>query len=158
MTEQPSDQIPEQEPQEPGQKSQDTQEAWREVGRQFQTLGDTLAAAFRTAWQDEATQQRVNEMRSGVESMVRDVGQVLRDYSNSPEGQRVRSEAKRAADNVRVAGEQTMTDVRPHLLSALKQVNNELQKMIDRMGQTPAPEKSETTNTVNQDGNGQNTQ
>ena len=114
-------------------KTQSSQDAWQEVGRQVQTLGDSLANAFRTAWQDEENRQRLEEMRSGVESMVSEVGQVLRDYAASPEGEQVKSDVKKAAENLKSAGEQTMTEVRPHLLSALRQVNSELQRMIDRM-------------------------
>jgi hypothetical protein len=132
----------------PGQepKPQSSQDAWREVGRQFQDLGDSLASAFRAAWQDEGNRQRVEEMRAGVESMVNQVGQVLQDYSDTPEGQRIHVEAKRAAENLRIAGEQTVTEVRPHLVAALRQVNSELQRMINQMDNPaqshPEPEKS----------------
>jgi ElaB/YqjD/DUF883 family membrane-anchored ribosome-binding protein len=125
---------PEQEP-----KSQSTQDAWRDVGRQFQDMGDSLARAFRAAWQDEGNRQRVEEMRTGVESMVNQVGQVLRDYSETPEGQHLHSEAKRAAESLRTVGEQTVTEVRPHLVVALRQVNAELQRMINQMDNPPQP-------------------
>ncbi len=115
------------------QKNRSSQEAWREVGKQFQTLGDSLANAFRAAWEDEASRQKLDEMRSGVESMVRDVGQALREYSDSPRGQQVKSDVRRAADNLRTAGAETMAEARPHLVAALRQVNSELQRMIDRM-------------------------
>jgi predicted component of type VI protein secretion system len=112
---------------------QDPRDAWQEVGRQFQTLGDSLSEAFRAAWQDERNRQRMEEMRIGVESMVNQVGRVLSDYAESPEGQRFRADAKQAASDLRNAGEQTVQEARPHLVSALKQVNAELQRMIDQM-------------------------
>jgi hypothetical protein len=118
--------IPEQDPQGP-------HDAWQEVGRQFQALGDSLSNAFRAAWQDEGNRQRVEEMRIGVESMVNQVGRVLSDYADSPEGQRLRADAKRAASDLRNASEQTIQETRPHLVSALRQVNVELQRMIDQM-------------------------
>ncbi len=123
----------------PGQDPQGPHDAWQEVGRQFQALGDSLSNAFRATWQDEGNRQRVEEMRIGVESMVNQVGRVLSDYADSPEGQRFRADAKQAASNLRNAGEQTIQETRPHLVSALKQVNTELQRMIDQMeGQKPA--------------------
>ena len=124
--------IPEQEP-----SGQPSREAWREVGRQFQTLGHSLADAFRAAWQDEGNRQRIDEMRIGVESMVNEVGRVLHDYSETPQGQQFRQDVKRTADNLRTAGEQTYNETRPHLVSALRQVNTELQRMIDQMEKTP---------------------
>lgn len=107
--------------------------SWQEVGRQFQALGESLAQAMRSAWQNEETQRRVNEMRTGLESMAREVGKAVEDTAKSPEGQKIRSEAERAADSVRVATEQTVQEVRPQLLTALQQLNSELQKLIDRM-------------------------
>ena len=125
----------------PDPKNQASQETWREVGRQFQALGDSLANAFRAAWEDEANRQKIEEMRSGVESMVKDVGQALHEYTESPQGQQVKSDVKRAAQDLRSAGETTMSEARPHLVSALKQVNLELQRMIDRMDHpTDGPE------------------
>ena len=38
-------------------------EAWQEVGKQFQTMGESLATAFRTAWNDEQNRKKVQEMR-----------------------------------------------------------------------------------------------
>ena len=110
-----------------------TESSWQEVGRQFQALGESLAQAMRSAWENEETQRRVNDMRTGLESMAREVGKAVEDTANSPEGQKIRSEAERAADSVRVATEQTVQEVRPQLLTALQQLNSELQKLIDRM-------------------------
>ncbi len=108
-------------------------EAWRDVGKQFETLGTTLAAAVRAAWQDEGNRKRVQEMQTGLEAMITEVSHAIKETAASPQGQQVRGEVNRAAQNLRVAGEQTMQEVRPHLLSALKQVNEELQKLLDRM-------------------------
>lgn len=107
--------------------------SWQEVGRQFQALGESLAQAMRSAWENEETQRRVNEMRTGLESMAREVGKAVEDTANSPQGQRIRSDAERAADSVRSATEQTVQEVRPQLISALQQLNSELQKLIDRV-------------------------
>lgn len=110
-----------------------TGESWQDVGKQFEALGASLAQAVRAAWENENTQQRVQEMRTGLESMVREVGQAIDDSANSPQGQRLRQDASRAAEGVRTATEQTVQEVRPQLINALQQVNEELQKLIDRM-------------------------
>lgn len=108
-------------------------DAWEDVGKQFQTLGESLAKAFRTAWENEQNQQRLHEMRTGLESIVHNVDQAIQETAASPEGQQIRSEAGRAAESLRSATEKTAQDVRPHLVSALRQVNEELQKFINRM-------------------------
>jgi hypothetical protein len=110
-----------------------TSEAWQEVGRQFKTLGESISQAFRTAWQDEENRRRMEEMRSGLESMVREVGRTIDETAKSPAGQQLRSDAEQAAAKIRDAGEQTVQEIRPHLLDALRQVNAELQKLADRM-------------------------
>ena len=110
-----------------------TDESWREVGRQFQALGESLAQAFRTAWESEENRHHVENMRTGLESMVEHVSQAIQEACDSPDGQRVRGEVERAAQSARVAGEKALQDAQPHLLSALNYVNAELQKIISRM-------------------------
>jgi vacuolar-type H+-ATPase subunit I/STV1 len=110
-------------------------EAWQEVGQQFQALGESLAAAFRTAWHDEENRRRVQEMQAGLEAMVKEVGQAIKESAAKPQVQQVKGEAQKAAESLRAASEQTAQEVRPHLLSALRQLNDELQKLIGRMEQ-----------------------
>jgi len=126
---------------------------WQEVGRQFQALGESLAEAMRTAWQNEETQRRVQEMRVGLESMARDIGKAVEDTANTPQGQKIRSEAQHTAESLRTATNQTVHEVRPQLINALQQLNEELQKLINRMekkdtppaGTTPGAAQSNTT-------------
>ena len=112
---------------------QTTEETWREVGGQFQALGESLAQAFRTAWENEENRQHLRDMRTGLEAMVDNVGQAIKEASDSPDGQKVRQEAQKAAASARAAGGQALQEARPHLLSALRQVNAELQKMIGHL-------------------------
>ena len=110
-------------------------ESWHELGRQFQALGKSLAAAFRTAWESEESRQHVEGMKAGLEALVDEVGQAIREAGVSPEAQKVREEVQRAADSARTAGGKALQDARPYLISALQQVNTELQKVIARMEQ-----------------------
>lgn len=119
---------------------QTTQESWREVGDQFKALGDSLSRAFRTAWESEENRQHLESIKSGLKAMVDQVGQALADASaaleeasTSPEGQKVRREAEKAAESARVAGEKALEEARPHVLSAVRQINAELEKWIRGM-------------------------
>jgi ElaB/YqjD/DUF883 family membrane-anchored ribosome-binding protein len=112
---------------------QTTQEPWREVGDQFKTLGEGLSRAFRTAWESEENRQHLESIKSGLKAMVDQVGQALEDASASPEGQKVRREAEKAAESARVAGEKALEEARPHVLSAVRQINAELEKWIRGM-------------------------
>ena len=109
---------------------------WKEVGRQFQALGQSLAAAFQAAWKNEEVRQQAHEMKAGVESLAQEVGQAVKETANAPQVHQARSEAARAAGSLRDAGEQTAQEVRPHLINALQQVNMELQKFIRRLEET----------------------
>lgn len=116
-----------------------TKEAWREVGRQFQVLGESLATAFRAVWEGEENREHLQDMKSGLEAMVNKVGQVIKEASESPEAQKVREEAEKAATSARAAGGQALQDTRPHLLAALRQMNAELQRIIGRLEQKDPP-------------------
>jgi len=70
---------------------------------------------------------------------VNQVSQAIKDSAASPAGQQVRGEAKKVASTLRIAGEQTAQEVRPHLLTALRQIEEELQKLINRMEQQAEP-------------------
>jgi hypothetical protein len=112
---------------------QPTQESWREVGDQFKALGESLSRAFRTAWESEENRQHLESMKSGLKAMVDQVGQALEDASASVEGQKVRREVEKAAESARAAGEKALEEARPHVLSAVRQINAEMEKWIRRM-------------------------
>jgi seryl-tRNA synthetase len=117
-----------------------TDEAWREVGRQFRALGESLAEAFRTAWESEETRRHVQNMQDGLQAMIDHVDRAIKEASVSPEAEKMRGEAEKAAESLRAAGEQTWQEARPHLLAALTQINAELQKMISRLKEESASE------------------
>jgi ElaB/YqjD/DUF883 family membrane-anchored ribosome-binding protein len=118
----------------PESESQSAEDSsWEEVGRQFQAIGESIASAWRTAWNDEQNRERMKEMEQGLHSMASQVEQVIKDTAATPEAQQLKVEAKKAAVTAQAAFEQTAQEVRPQLISALRQVNSELQKFIDRM-------------------------
>jgi hypothetical protein len=125
-------------------EEQTTQDPWSEVGRQFEALGDSLARALRTAWEREETRRNVEAVQDGLQKMVDKVNRAVEDASQSPQGQRLRTEAVKTAESLRVAGEQTWQDAQPHLLAALTKINAELERMIDRVErrETPSEEPS----------------
>ena len=112
---------------------QTTQESWREVGDQFKALGESLSRAVRTAWESAENREQMENMKSGLKSMVDQVGQALEDASASVEGQKVRRGVEKAAESARAAGEKALEEARPHVLSAVRQINAELEKMVRRM-------------------------
>jgi len=119
-------------------------DAWHDVGKQFEALGQSLATAFRAAWESEENRQRARTMQAGLESLVNQVGQAIQETAASPEVHKARTEAEKAAESFRAAGQRTWQESRPHLVSALRQVNDELQKMIGQL-EHEEPGQSEET-------------
>ncbi len=82
----------------------------------------------------------MQNMQDGLEAMIDHLDQAIKEASAAPEAQKIRGEAEKAAESLRTAGEQTWQEARPHLLSALSQINAELQRMIERLKEEPALE------------------
>jgi hypothetical protein len=112
------------------QAQESSAEAWREVGRQFKTLGESLAAALRVAWQDEDNRRHMRAVQDGLETMANEINQAVKQAASTQEAQQVREHAQQAAESARVAGEKAFQEGRPRLLAALRQVDAELCKMI----------------------------
>lgn len=115
-------------------------DAWREMGRQFQQLGESLSAAFRAAWNDERVRREAEHAKDGLEALATEVGKAVTEMTRSAD---VRQATGRAVDAARAAGEETVHEIRPHLVDALRQLNRELQKLIDSMEtgkRPPGPE------------------
>lgn len=108
-------------------------EAWREVGRRFESLGKSLAEAVRTAWGDESTQQAVSELESGLRSLARSVADAVDEAAASPEGQKVRTEAERLAASARDATAEATAEARPHVIAALETIRRSVQSAIDEL-------------------------
>ena len=119
-------------------------DAWKEVGAQFQALGAGLASAFRTAWTNEENKRHAKEMQADLEAMVNELGAAIKASATSPEVKQVKTEAGKTLETFRTAGEKTVQEVRPTLLAALHQANEQLQKLVGRMKQNE-PEATEGT-------------
>jgi hypothetical protein len=121
-------------------KEQSTEEAWREVGQQFEALGESLSRAVRAAWEREETQQHVRSLEDGVKRMVNKVERTVKEAGESKQGKKLHTEAEKTAETLRTAGEQTWREARPQLLAALKRINAELQRFTESLEQKPVSE------------------
>lgn len=118
-------------------------DAWQEVGQQFRVLGQTLAAALRASWHAPENRTRVQSMQADLARMVRDVDAAITDAAASPQARQARAEAQRTVESLRQAGEETIQEVRPRLLTALQDLNAELERWVKRMesaGRKAGPE------------------
>jgi hypothetical protein len=114
-------------------EEQGAKQAWQGVGEQFEALGASIAQALKAAWESEETRSHVESLKEGLDSAVRRVEEAARKASASVDGQRLRAEATEAAESLRSASKQSWEQARPHVVSALRQVDAELQKLIERL-------------------------
>jgi len=114
-------------------QSTSSSQSWEDVGRQFQTLGESVAAAFRSAWGKEETRQPFLKMQAGLEGMVTEIRQVLQETFDAGDVDQIKTDVRKTVEDLAGQSKQTYQEVRPTLVNALQQVNLELQKLIDRM-------------------------
>jgi hypothetical protein len=121
-------------------QEQNAEEAWREVGREFEALGESLSQAFRSAWKSEQTQQHVRSMQRGVEQMLDKVDRTVKEAGESPQAEKIRAEAEKTATTLQKAGEHTWQEAHPRLLAALQRLNAELERIIETLEERSASE------------------
>jgi hypothetical protein len=116
-------------------EEQTPKQAWQGVGEQFEALGRSLAEALKAAWESEEARAHVESLKQGLDAAVKKVDEAAQKASASIEGERIKAEATQAAESLRLASKQTWQKTRPHVVSALRQVDSELQKIIDRLSE-----------------------
>jgi carboxymethylenebutenolidase len=113
-------------------------EAWQDVGKQFQVLGESLASAFKAAWHSEEVRQNLPGLQLGLEKMAEEVNKAAQEMMASEEAQKMQSEAEKAAQAAKSAGQQAVEEVRPHLRDAFRNVRSELDEFMNQMEQRPS--------------------
>ena len=116
--------------------------AWEEVGQRFQSLGESLAAAFKSTWENEETQARWEKVRADVEATANDIGRAAKETAATEEAQKAKAEAYKTAAAAQQAGQEMMDDAKPHLLAAFHKIRLELDKVIDSMERSTAEKPS----------------
>jgi len=108
-------------------------EAWAEVGQRFQTLGESLAAAFKSTWENKETQAQWEKVKTDVEAAAHDIGRAAKETAATEEAQKAKAEAYKTAAAAQQAGQEVMDDVKPHLLAAFRKIRSELDQVIGSM-------------------------
>lgn len=111
-------------------ESPQASEAWKEVGRKFEQLGQSLAETVQVAWKNEQVRSQAEDLKTGLESLVRQVGAAIKETAESRE---LKAVAGGTTRSVQTAGEQTVEELRPHLVQALQELDQQLQKLIRNM-------------------------
>jgi hypothetical protein len=94
---------------------------------EFEQLGQNLKAAIKTAWESEESRKLQAELKSGVAALEAGLRQAAQEVTTGEAGQRFKSEVNDLGQ--RVKSGQVESQLRKDLLSALRTINSELQKM-----------------------------
>src|ERR1700682_5744148 len=97
--------------------------SWEDVGAEFEALGKTLGDALRGAWQRQDSEAALGPLRDALRSMIQDAN---RGIDGTPEAQQARDQLVRLAESLRAAAARAGDELRPELLSMLRQANAEL--------------------------------
>ncbi len=120
-----------------------TESQWDAVAQDFQRLGESIADALKSAWQNENTQRQIHDLKEGLHTMAEQVGQTVTEAKETIAGEEVKSEVKKAAEDVKGLGEKVYSEAKPVLLDVLKTIDDGIRKMIERL-ETPAAAETET--------------
>ncbi|GAB4434623.1 MAG: hypothetical protein Kow0031_16360 [Anaerolineae bacterium] len=123
---------------------------WQEVGRQFSALGESLAAAFSTTLNNPETRRTVEKMKTELNAAVEQLSQKATEVHQSEEAQKMQAEFQKAAHTAQEKGQEIYSQVQPELVSALRTVSAEFEKLIRHMEQ-PAGQPSATDTPADDD-------
>jgi ElaB/YqjD/DUF883 family membrane-anchored ribosome-binding protein len=110
-----------------------SKEAWEDVGKQFETLGRSISAAFSTAWQDPANRAELEKIKVSIKQMADDVEKAVNEAAASEKGQKIKTEVEKAAQSMADSARETYEEVKPQVASALKQAGDELHKLVNKI-------------------------
>jgi hypothetical protein len=109
--------------------SSNTGTSWEDVAKELQALGETLGDAVRAAWQQTDNDQRMRELHDSLNSMIEDLNRTVEQSATTPEAQQARDQFARLTESIRQAAEQATKELRPELVSMLRQANAELRRL-----------------------------
>lgn len=116
------------------------------ITEEFRKMGKNLVDAVHAAWDSPERKRLQGEIESGLSEFQSSVNEEIEHWSESPTAQRMKSDAKDVADRVRSS--EMEKNIRHELVTALRSINAELEKVSSRWSETETssePEVSEST-------------
>jgi hypothetical protein len=108
----------------PGRPSSGT--SWQDVAAEFAALGNTVGDVLRDAWQRQDNPAGLAQLRESLQVMIQDLNRAV---DGTPEAQQARDQLVHLMESIRAAAERTSDELRPELLSMLRQANAELRRL-----------------------------
>lgn len=100
--------------------------SWQDVASELGALGRTFGDVLRTAWDRSDSDPMVQTLRESVESAIGDLNGAA---EGSAETRQARDQLVKLVESIRSAMEKAGEEVRPELVTLLRQANTELRKI-----------------------------
>jgi ElaB/YqjD/DUF883 family membrane-anchored ribosome-binding protein len=99
--------------------------SWQDVATEFEALAKTLGDVLRGALQGTDTEAGLGRLRDSLDSVIRELNRAV---DGTPEAQEARDQLVHLTDSIRTAAERAGDELRPELISMLRQANAELRR------------------------------
>jgi hypothetical protein len=99
--------------------------SWQDLIAEFEALGRTLGDVLRSTWQRPESEAGLGGFRASLDLLIQDVNRAI---DGTPEGQQARDQLVRLTESIRAAAERAGDELRPELVSMLRQANAELRR------------------------------
>lgn len=100
--------------------------SWQDVAAEFEALGTTLGDVLRRAWQRQDDDGAgLGQLRDSLQSMIQELNRAI---DGTPEAQQARDQLVHMTESIRTAAERAGDELRPELVSMLRQANAELRR------------------------------
>src|SRR3979490_257644 len=102
-----------------------TETSWQDVGAEFEALGKTLGDVLRGAWQRQDADAGLNRLRDSGQAVIQGMN---RAGDGTPEAQEARDRLVEVTERIRAAAARAGDELRPELVTMLRQANAELRR------------------------------
>ena len=113
------------------------------MASEFQRLGKNIKEAISSAWESEERKQLQREIKEGLSEVGQSLNALFDELGESSAAQHIKSNVEDFSDSVR-SGE-VRSKVRQDVVSALRKVNDEIEKISQRWGKEEDTESGQGT-------------
>jgi hypothetical protein len=108
----------------PGKGSSDA--TWQDVVAELGALGRTFGDVVRNAWQGQDNDAGLGQLRETLDAMIAELNKAV---AGTPQAEQAREQLVHLSESIRAAAERTSEELRPELLSMLRQANAEIRRL-----------------------------
>jgi heparin binding hemagglutinin HbhA len=108
---------------------------------ELRELGKQLGQALRSAWESEQRQQLEKEIGEGLKDLGKQVDQAMATAKASPHTEKVKKQVDRVVETARQS--EAVHEMREGLTSGLRELNEELRKLVEKIQQKQSPSAGE---------------